>query len=70
MKRPLTALRRWVFPIVWWARDQESDALDQSAWRRGMAYARQAAAHGRVFGLFTAVSTVALPSSLAPLLAR
>ena len=59
---PLNWLRQSVlFPILWWARDQEGDPLDQSAWSRGRADARRAAADGRVFGLCTAVSTVAVP---------
>lgn len=53
--------RRVLAPILWWARDQEGDALDQSAWSRGRADARRAAADGRVFGLCTAASTVAVP---------
>jgi hypothetical protein len=62
MKLLLRTVRRWVLaPILWWARDHEGDALDQSAWARGRADARRAAADGRLFGLCTAVLTVAVP---------
>lgn len=60
--RPFAKLRQKILgPILWWARDQEADPLAQSAWSRGRADARRAAADGRVFGLCTAVSTVAVP---------
>lgn len=58
----LRALRRRVLaPVLWWARDADGDVLHQSAWSRGRADARRAAADGRVFGLCAAVSTVAVP---------
>lgn len=60
--RPFASLRRKILgPILWWARDEEGDPLAQSARSRGRADARRAAADGRVFGLCTAVSTVAVP---------
>jgi hypothetical protein len=62
MNSLLKALRRRVLaPVLWWARDPDGDMLQQSAWSRGRADARRAAADGRVFGLCAAVSTVAVP---------